>query len=227
MGNFLILGWSQHEWEAGDGSALDKYWWLRMCDCYMPSRSWPSEGEKIGLCMDVYLSALLKYLLENTGPSCCRLHGRCTGAGILHIMVEQRRAISRFLQRLEAKFLPKTTEASCTVVLVDISILTCDAPLLLWSFSCKVWAHVSWDFLRLSWDSMFEMFLSFGYLQVVESSGSLVMQLKNEEVKTAWMYYIALAAYKASVSWGISHQFLTVCCFAWGASWVEGVTCTL
>jgi hypothetical protein len=47
---------------------------------------------------------------------------------------------------------------------------------------------------------MFDMFLSFGYLQVVESSGSLVMQLKNEEVKTAWMYYIALAAYKASVS---------------------------
>lgn len=51
------------------------------------------------------------------------------------------------------------------------------------------------------------MFLSFGYLQVVESSGSLVMQLKNEEVKTAWMYYIALAAYKASVSWGVSPQF--------------------
>jgi hypothetical protein len=52
------------------------------------------------------------------------------------------------------------------------------------------------------------------HLKVIESSGSLVMQLKNEEVKTAWMYYIALAAYKASVSRGISHQFHTVCCFA-------------
>lgn len=36
--------------------------------------------------------------------------------------------------------------------------------------------------------------------QVVESSSALILQVKSEELKAAWQYYLALATYKASVS---------------------------
>lgn len=36
--------------------------------------------------------------------------------------------------------------------------------------------------------------------QVVESSSALILQVKSEDLKAAWQYYLALATYKASVS---------------------------
>jgi hypothetical protein len=36
--------------------------------------------------------------------------------------------------------------------------------------------------------------------QVVESSSALILQLKSEDLKAAWQYYLALATYKSSVS---------------------------
>lgn len=35
--------------------------------------------------------------------------------------------------------------------------------------------------------------------QVVESSSALILQLKTEDLKAAWQYYMALATYKAPV----------------------------
>lgn len=36
--------------------------------------------------------------------------------------------------------------------------------------------------------------------QVVESSSALLLQVRSEELKAAWQYYLALATYKPSVS---------------------------
>jgi len=36
--------------------------------------------------------------------------------------------------------------------------------------------------------------------QVVESSSALILQVKSEDLKAAWQYYLALSTYKASVS---------------------------